>query len=197
MKKLLTLLVLTGVVFAAPKVGEMAPNFTGTDSNGRTHQLSDFKGKKVVLEWVNYECPFVKKHYNSNNMQDLQKKYTDQGIIWLSINSSAKGKQGHLTSEEANAAMKERAASPTAMILDPTGEIGKLYNAKTTPHMFVIDTEGKIAYMGAIDDNDSSSPKDAKTAKNYVVMALDALKSGETVQVASTEPYGCSVKYGA
>lgn len=197
MKKMLALLLISGIAFAAPKVGEMAPNFTGTDSNGKTHQLSDFKGKRVVLEWVNFECPFVKKHYKSGNMQALQKKYTGEDVIWLSVNSSAKGKQGYLTSTEANASMKERNAAPTAMLLDTTGEIGKMYNAKTTPHMFVIDSEGKIAYMGAIDDNDSSNPEDAKTANNYVATALDAIKSGSAVTVASTDPYGCSVKYGA
>lgn len=197
MKKLLALLLLSGLAFAAPKVGEMAPNFTGTDSNGKSHSLSDFKGKRVVLEWVNYDCPFVKKHYKSQNMQELQTKYTKEDVIWLSINSSAKGKQGHLSSEEANSAMKERNASPTAMILDPSGEIGKLYKAKTTPHMFVIDAEGKLAYMGAIDDNDSSDPDDAKTAKNYVSAALDSLKSGSKVDVSSTDPYGCSVKYSS
>ena len=173
----------------------MAPNFTGTDSNGKTHQLSDFKGKRVVLEWVNFECPFVKKHYKSGNMQALQKKYTTEDVVWLSVNSSAKGKQGYLTAEEANSSMKERNAAPTAMLLDSTGEIGKMYNAKTTPHMFVINTEGKIVYMGAIDDNDSSNPEDAKTANNYVATALDAIKSGSAITVASTDPYGCSVKY--
>jgi peroxiredoxin len=197
MKKLLALLLVSGLAIGAPKVGEMAPNFTGTDSNGKSHSLSDFKGKIVVLEWVNYDCPFVKKHYKSQNMQELQAKYTKEGVIWLSINSSAKGKQGYLTPEEANSAMKERNASPTAMILDPSGEIGKLYNAKTTPHMFVIDAEGKLAYMGAIDDNDSSNPDDAKTAKNYVSTALDSLMSGSKIEVASTNPYGCSVKYSS
>ena len=197
MKKLLALLLISGIAFAAPKVGEMAPNFTGTDSNGKTHQLIDFKGKSVVLEWVNFECPFVKKHYKSGNMQSLQKKYTGEDVIWLSVNSSAKGKQGYLTPEEANTSMKERNAAPTAMLLDSTGEIGKMYNAKTTPHMFVINTEGKIVYMGAIDDNDSSNPEDAKTANNYVATALDAIKSGSAITVASTDPYGCSVKYGA
>jgi alkyl hydroperoxide reductase subunit AhpC len=165
MKKLGLVLLLAFNLFAAPKVGETAPEFTAVDSNGVTHNLTDFKGKTVVLEWVNFECPFVKKHYKSANMQDLQKRYTDKGVVWLSVFSSAEGKQGHLTATEANAKKEAMGSAATAMILDPKGTIGKAYAAKTTPHMFVIDGEGKVAYMGAIDDNDSANPEDAKTAK--------------------------------
>jgi peroxiredoxin len=180
---------------AAPKIGEPAPAFTATDSNGKTHNLSDFKGKIVVLEWTNAECPYVVKHYDSKNMQGLQEKYTGQDVVWLSINSSAEGKQGHVTAEAANALIAEKGAKPTAYIIDADGTIGKAYDAKTTPHIFVIDKDGVLAYAGAIDDNDSAKAEDAATAKNYVAAALDALLAGTPVETAQTKPYGCSVKY--
>lgn len=180
---------------AAVEIGKPAPDFTGTDSNGKTHKLSDFKGKTVVLEWTNPECPFVVKHYDSKNMQGLQEKYTGEGVIWLTINSSAEGEQGNQTGEQANAYISEKASKPTARLLDASGEIGKLYDAKTTPHMFVINPEGNVVYAGAIDDNDSSKPEDAATAKNYVSAALDAVLGGKPVETAQTKPYGCGVKY--
>lgn len=180
---------------AATKIGYAAPDFTGTDSNGNEISLSDFKGKNVVLEWTNHGCPFVVKHYGSGNMQKLQKKYTREGVIWLSIVSSAKGKQGNTTPTQANTLMIEQGSKPTVRILDPSGEIGKLYGARTTPHMFVIDKKGILAYMGAIDDDPSHKPEGIKGATNYVAAALESLAKDEEVEVAATKPYGCSVKY--
>lgn len=181
--------------FAAPEVGQPAPGFTGTDSNGSEHSLSDFQGKTVVLEWTNHECPYVQKHYGSGNMQALQKAATDDGVIWLTIVSSAEGKQGYTTPEEANALIEEVGANATARILDPSGEIGKLYDAKTTPHMYVIDGEGTLVYAGAIDSNNSYDPATIEGATNYVQAALDSLKAGTPIEVASTTAYGCGVKY--
>lgn len=194
---LAALLLMTGApaAHAALEPGEPAPDFTATDVNGNTVKLSDYAGKTVVLEWTNHLCPFVIKHYDSGNMQALQKKYTDQGVIWLSINSSAAGKEGHTTPEEAKKVMSEWKTAETARLLDPTSEIGKLYSAKTTPHMFVIDENGTIAYAGAIDDNDSFKPETIQGATNYVAQALDALAANKPVEMAQTKPYGCSVKY--
>jgi peroxiredoxin len=180
---------------AAIEIGKPAPAFTATDSNGKSHNLSDFKGKLVVLEWTNPECPFVVKHYESKNMQTLQEQYTAQGVVWLKVNSSGEGLQGHQTPEQANKLMAEQGSKATAILLDASGEIGRLFDAKTTPHMFVIDKDGNVAYAGAIDDNDSSNPADALTANNYVKAALDALLAGKPVETAQTKPYGCSVKY--
>jgi peroxiredoxin len=180
---------------AAPEIGKPAPEFTGTDSNGKEHKLSDYKGKIVVLEWTNPECPYVVKHYDSKNMQKLQEEATAKDVVWLSVNSSADGKQGNQTPEAANAYIKEKGAKATARILDPKGEIGKAYDAKTTPHMFVIDKEGMLVYAGAIDDNDSFKPEDAAKAKNYVTAALNALEAGKPVETSQTKPYGCGVKY--
>jgi peroxiredoxin len=180
---------------AGVTVGEPAPDFTGTDTNGNQHSLSDFKGKNVVLEWSNHECPFVVKHYDSGNMQKLQKEATADGTIWLTIVSSADGKQGNLPPEEANKLMEKHGSKPTARILDTSGEIGKLYDAKTTPHMFVIDKEGVLVYKGAIDSDSSFKQEAIPGATNYVTAALDSLEAGEEIEVASTQPYGCSVKY--
>jgi peroxiredoxin len=180
---------------AVPVTGQPAPEFTGTDSHGKTHKLSDYKGKVVVLEWTNHECPFVKKFYSVGKMQELQKAYTDKGVVWLSIVSSAEGKQGNLKPEQANAIMLEKKFASTAMILDPTGEIGKLYNAKTTPHMFVVSKDGTLAYMGAIDDKKSTDSEDIAGARNYVASAVDQVLAGQQVAIASTTSYGCSVKY--
>ena len=180
---------------AAPEIGKAAPEFTATDSNGKSHKLSDFKGKTVVLEWTNPECPYVVKHYDSKNMQKLQEEATAKDVVWLSINSGAEGKQGHLTDEAANKYIADKGAKQTAYLLDGTGEIGKAYDAKTTPHMFVIDKDGVLVYDGAIDDNDSANPADAAGAKNYVTAALDALAAGKPVETSKTKPYGCGVKY--
>jgi peroxiredoxin len=181
--------------YAEAVVGEPAPEFTGTDTMGNEHSLSDFLGKRVVLEWTNHECPFVVKHYESGNMQKLQKEATEDDVVWLTIVSSAEGKQGHTTPEEANKIMEEAGANSTARILDPTGEIGKMYGAKTTPHMFVIDKEGTLVYAGAIDSDDSFKQSSIEGATNYVSAALNSLDEGEPVEVASSKPYGCAVKY--
>ncbi len=191
-----TLLVITpAIANAAVKTGDAAPTFSGTTAKGETFTLADQKGKIVVLEWTNKDCPFVKKHYKTGNMQKLQKAAAENGVVWVSVLSSAEGKQGHLTADEAlaNVAMKE--AAPAHLVLDPSGEIGTLYAAKTTPHMFVIDAEGNLAYHGAIDDVSSADPADVEKANNYVTAAIDALKAGKAVETASTSPYGCSVKY--
>lgn len=176
-------------------VGKAAPDFTGTDTNGKTVKLSDFKGKTVVLEWSNPECPYVMKHYGAGNMQALQAAAVKDGVIWLTVASSAPEKEGYMTGDEANAYMTEQKSAPTARILDGSGEIGKLYGAKTTPHMFVIDKAGTLVYAGAIDDNDSFSPETIKGAKNYITAALQNLKDGKPVETSSTKPYGCGVKY--
>ncbi|MGE5176032.1 MAG: thioredoxin family protein [Hyphomicrobiales bacterium] len=180
---------------AAAVIGKAAPPFSIQDADGKTVQLSDFEGKYVVLEWINFHCPFVGKHYGSGNMQKLQAKYTKEGVIWLSICSSAPGKQGYVTGPEAKAGMKERGAADTDFLLDPKGIVGKAYGAKTTPHMFVIDPRGILRYDGAIDDKPSTKQEDIATAKNYLAAALDAVMAGKQVEVAATQPYGCSVKY--
>ena len=179
------------------QVGKTAPDFKLLGSDGKEHQLSDFKGKIVVLEWFNHECPFVKKHYHmpEMNMQSLQKKYQTQGVVWLSINSSAEGKQGHLTAADAQKVIKEKGASPSYMLLDPTGVVGKQYGARTTPHMFIVDTQMVLQYAGAIDDHPSADPDDIAGAKNYVAQALDQLLQGNPVIEPSTDSYGCSIKY--
>ncbi len=195
---ILTLLVFTTVTapaIAAPAIGSPAPDFTATDSNGKTVNLSDFKGRNVVLEWTNHDCPFVKKHYESNNMQGLQKKYTEQDVAWLSIISSAPEKQGHVDGATANKLTVSRSASPTAVLLDESGKIGKLYGAKTTPHMYIIDKTGKLVYMGGIDDINSTDAADIKKARNYIDLAFADINAGRPVTLASTKPYGCSVKY--
>lgn len=177
------------------KIDEPAPDFTLTDSNGNEHSLSDFKGKYVVLEWINFGCPFVKKHYNSGNMQELQKKYTGKDVVWLSICSSAEGKQGYFEDAEINEQLNEKNAAMTAYLIDESGEVGHMYNAKTTPHMYIINPEGVLVYAGGIDDKPSTDEDDIETAKNYVSTALDALMSGNEVTNKVTKPYGCSVKY--
>lgn len=178
-----------------PVLGQMAPDFIGTDSNGRTHHLSDYRGKYVVLEWANPECPYTRKHYSTNNMQKLQKKETDAGVIWLTIDSSAEGKEGYMNRTIATRWLKDEDAAPTALLLDPSGKIGHLYEAKTTPHMFVIDPKGILRYMGAIDNNSSASSATVAVAKNYVTSALDDMRAGKDVETPETRPYGCSVKY--
>ncbi len=183
------------IVPAKAKIGEKAPDFTLTDSKGKSHKLSDFKGKLVVLEWINFDCPFVKKHYDGNNMQNLQKKYTEKGAVWLSICSSSEGKQGNFSKEEINKRIKEQKANMTAYLIDESGSVGEIYSAKTTPHMYIIDKDGKLVYAGAIDDKKSTNPDDVKTSKNYVSTALDELLEGKKVSTSVTQPYGCSVKY--
>ena len=179
----------------ALQTGDMAPDFTLTDTNGQSHSLGEFKGKTVVLEWFNPDCPFVKKHYDSQNMQNLQKKYIEQGAIWLSINSSAEGKQGFYSSQEYNRLTEEKDASPTALLLDRSGDVGRLYGAQTTPHMYIINTNGVLVYQGAIDSIPSVDVADIATAQNYVQAALDEIAQGKPVTTSTTKSYGCSVKY--
>jgi peroxiredoxin len=183
------------VAVEGPRVGSPAPDFVGTDSNGKSVALKDLRGHIVVLEWSNNQCPFVGKHYRSGNMQSLQKEATKEGIVWLTVLSSAPGEQGNVTAAEANDLTRSRGAAPTAVILDPSGTIGSAYGARTTPHMFVIDKSGTLVYMGGIDDRATTDVADISTAKNYVRLALTAVISGTPVQDPVTRPYGCSVKY--
>jgi hypothetical protein len=175
--------------------GSQAPDFKGVDSTGKTQTLSQYKGKYIVLEWANKGCPFDQKHYLSGNMESLQKEWTTKGVVWLSVISSAPGEQGSVTPAEENEYLQKMKASPTAVILDANGDIGHLYQAKTTPHMFVIDPSGKLIYQGAIDDKPTTDQADIKTAHNYLNEALDASMAGKAVPTSSTRPYGCSVKY--
>ncbi len=177
------------------KIGAKAPDFRLTDSNGNEHSLSDFAGKIVVLEWINYDCPFVKKHYDSKNMQTLQERYTQQGVVWLAVCSSAEGKQGYFSNDEINKRSDDHNAKFTAYLIDEDGKVGKMYGAKTTPHMFIINSEGSLVYAGGIDDIKSTDVKDIEKAKNYVAAALDELLEGKEVTTKTSEPYGCSVKY--
>jgi len=179
----------------ALKPGEVAPDFKGVDSNGKVQTLAQYRGQYVVLEWANKGCPFEQKHYNSGNMQKLQREWTGKGVVWLSVLSSAPGEQGNVTPAEENDYLREMKAAPTAAILDPTGTIGRLYSAKTTPDMFVIDPQGKIVYEGAIDDQPTPDPASLNGAKNYVSAALEASMAGRPVAVPVTRSYGCSVKY--
>ncbi len=173
-----------------PKIGKPAPALD------EAHALSKYQGKPLVLEWVSSGCPFVKRHYGSGNMQALQKKYAALGVAWISVCSSGEGKEGHWSGmEEAQAWLKEQGAAPTELILDPSGEIGRRYGAKTTPHMFVIDAKGKLAYKGALDSHPAADAEDKETGKNYVSLALDALLAGKKVSKSQTKPYGCGVKY--
>ncbi|HZD47834.1 MAG TPA: thioredoxin family protein [Silvibacterium sp.] len=182
---------------SAARVGDPAPDFTGTDTHGQVHKLSEYRGKFVVLEWTNNGCPYTQKHYNSGNMQSLQKEWTAKGVVWFTILSSAPGEQGYMTAAEENAYMSKVHADPTGAILDPKGVIGREYGARTTPHMFVIDPSGKLIYAGAIDDHATSDPDDIKSSKNYVSEALTEAMAGKPVAVSSTRPYGCSVKYAS
>jgi peroxiredoxin len=180
---------------AVAKPGEPAPSFSAPDIAGKTIRLGDYAGKIVILEWTNDGCPFVGKHYDSGNMQVLQQKYTAAGVVWLTIASSAPGEQGYVTPAEAKADLARWRAAPTDFLLDPEGMVGRLYDARATPHMVVIDRSGRVAYMGAIDDKPSTRLADVKTAHNYVVAALDAVAAGQPVAVSSTRAYGCSIKY--
>ncbi|HBH26575.1 MAG TPA: thioredoxin family protein [Rhodospirillaceae bacterium] len=175
--------------------GQVAPDFTATDITGATFSLAEHKGKPVVLEWTNPDCPFVKKHYDTGNMQTIQAKASEMGAVWVSINSSAPGKQGALTAQEAQAWVAGQGAAPTHYVLDPSGDLGRLYGAKVTPHIFVVDKDGVLAYAGAIDDNDSSAPESVEGAGNYALAALEDLSEGRAVETPETRAYGCSVKY--
>lgn len=185
----------TAAALPDAKVGQPAPAFTLTDSTGKTHSLSDFAGKTVVLEWTNHECPFVKKHYGANNMQAQQRAATAKNVVWLSVNSSAPGMQGHVDGAAAERIRGEARAVQTAYLLDPAGTAGRAYGAKTTPHMYVIDPKGVLRYAGAIDSIPSADTDDIAKATQYVPQALAELAAAKQVSVAVTRPYGCSVKY--
>ncbi len=182
---------------AQARVGAPAPAFALPASNGRTVSLADLKGKTLVLEWTNHECPYVGKHYRGNNMQMLQKKWTARDIVWLSVISSAPGLQGYVTAAEANKLTVERNAAPSAVLFDPKGTVGRAYGARTTPHMFVISGDGLVVYAGGIDDKQSAQIEDLKIARNFVDEALTNLSQGKPVSVTSARAYGCSVKYGS
>jgi hypothetical protein len=199
MKQMLTaftaLAVIAAPASAAPVVGKPAPNFKLADANGKAVALSDFRGKTVVLEWNNPGCPFVKKHYSSGNMQKAQAAAAADGAVWLTINSGAPGKQGHMSGPEAKAFVAESGARPAAYLLDPNGVVGKAYEAKTTPHMYIVNKAGTLVYAGGIDDKPTPNPADVNGARNHVLAALAELKAGKPVSVATSRPYGCTVKY--
>ena len=188
---------LSAIPFAAADatVGQAAPDFTLTDTNGKSHSLGSFKGKWVVLEWHNPDCPFVVKHYDSQNMQKLQKEATGKGVVWLQVNSGAAGKEGVYPAAKLNDLMKQKGSAATAYLLDPSGQAGKSYGAKTTPHMFVINPQGQVVYAGAIDSIKSAKQDDIPKATNYVRAALESGMAGKPVEVSTSAPYGCSVKY--
>ena len=191
-----TLVVMALSILAlAVRVGEPAPNFTAADSNGKTHTLSSYRGKFVVLEWHNQGCPYTKKHYDSGNMERLQKEWTQKGVVWFTVISSAPGTQGYVTAQQENEYMQRMHAAPTAALLDPTGDLGHLYDAKTTPHMFIINPDGVLIYDGAIDDKPTPDEADIATSRNYVSLALTQAMSGKPVDTPTSRPYGCSVKY--
>jgi len=193
---MITLIFCAGpLLIAAAKVGDAAPDFTATASSGKTYRLSSNLGKYVVLEWHNNGCPYVGKQYNSGNMQRLQKQWTARGVVWLTILSSAPGKQGYVTASEENDYMAKMRAAPTAALLDPTGEIGHLYDAKTSPQMVVINPQGIVIYDGAIDDKPTTDLNDVPGATNYVNLALEQAMAGKKIETPATRPYGCSVKY--
>jgi peroxiredoxin len=183
------------VVQASVVTGEAAPDFILSDTKGVSHQLSSFKGKIVILEWTNPECPFVKKFYGPGAMQKWQADYKAKGVVWLSINSSASGKQGNYAAPELDQLLSSQGFAGTAALVDPEGKAGQLYGAATTPQIFVIDPEGKVAYQGAIDDKAGTDPAEIALAKNYAVAALDEVLAGKPVSVQATKSYGCSVKY--
>lgn len=188
---------ISGALYAAdvPPVGSAAPDFSLTDSKGKTHSLSQYKGKYVVLEWFNPECPFVKKHYGSENMQKLQQEYTSKGVIWLTIDSNAPGTDGNMAPEQAQNIMSSWKTHQTALLLDPESKVARSYGAKNTPDMIVINPAGKIVYEGAIDNKPTPNPSDIPSSTNYVKAALDESMSGKPVSNPATKPYGCSVKY--
>ncbi|MBU2887835.1 redoxin domain-containing protein [Gilvimarinus agarilyticus] len=193
---LASLLCVPALAFAVATPGETAPSFSEVDAEGNVHALSDYQGEWLVLEWFNKDCPYVRKHYGSGNMQALQKKYTEQDVNWLTIISSAKGKQGYLDAPQAQAEAKAHKMQNSApILLDPDGSMGRAFGAKTTPHMYIINPAGEVVYAGAIDDNDSANPAVIAESKNFVAAALDAALAGEPVAEPATRAYGCSVKY--
>jgi len=192
---LLSFLFFTFSLNAAVETGATAPDFTLSDTTGAAHSLSDFKGKYVVLEWTNHECPFVKKFYKEGHMQAMQEKMTAKDVVWLQIVSSAEGTQGYVTAEEGEALRTEKGHKSTAMLLDADGKVGRIYDARTTPHIYLIDPEGTLIYQGAIDSIKSTKTADIDKAENYLKLAYEAHLKGQPVATATTKPYGCSVKY--
>jgi peroxiredoxin len=188
-------LVVAAPALATPVLNQPAPAFQAKDAEGQVRSLAEFKGKTVVLEWHNPGCPYVQKHYGSGNMQALQQLATREGVVWLTIDSSSPGQQGHLDDASAKAWKAEHHAHSTALLLDPQGKVGRLYEARTTPHMFVVDRTGRLVYMGGIDDRPYTDPESLKGADNYVADALAELKAGKPIAHPVTRPYGCSVKY--
>jgi peroxiredoxin len=184
-----------GAALAGVGVGQPAPDFSLPDTKGQNHQLSQYKGKWVVLEWYQPDCPFVRKHYGSGNMQALQKEFTAKGVVWLSIDSSAPGQEGNYPADKLNEIASSQGVARTALLLDPAGKVGHAYGAKTTPDMYIINPEGKLVYEGAIDSKPTTAVADLKTARNYVKVALDDSMTGKSVPQTVTRPYGCSVKY--
>ena len=183
-----------GAAFANAPAGQSAPAFTVTDLSGKPVSLADYHGKTVVLEWHNFGCPFVQKHYRSGNMQSLQKKYAGD-VVWLAVNSTTRTASDYTEPAKLAGQLRDFGAAPAKYLMDDPGAMGQAYGAKTTPHMYIIDPSGKVVYNGAIDDKRSTNVEDVKTAKNYVVAALDELKAGKPVSVSTTTPYGCTVKY--
>jgi peroxiredoxin len=181
--------------FAKPEVGKPAPDFVGIDSKGNEVSLAGLRGKTVVLEWTNHDCPYVRKHYGAGNMQKLQAEAAKDRVVWISVISSAEGEQGHVSPAQADELSASRKASPAHVVLDPKGTIGRAYDARTTPHMYVIDAKGTLVFMGGIDDRPTADKADIEGATNYVRLALDAVKKGEPVATPIARPYGCSIKY--
>jgi peroxiredoxin len=188
-------LLIPSPVMANAKVGAAAPAFTATATTGKAVSLADHRGKLVILEWTNHDCPYVRKHYDTSNMQTLQKETTGQGVVWLTLISSAPGTQGHVSPSQADELTTSRKASPTAVLLDPTGVVGKMYGATNTPHMYIVDKGGTLVYAGAIDDRPTTRRGDVPGAHNYVREALQAVMAGQPVKTPATRAYGCTVKY--
>ena len=180
---------------AQPEVGAPAPGFTGTTAKGETLSLDQYRGKTVILEWTNHDCPYVRKHYGAENMQALQKQTTAEGVVWLTVISSAPGTQGHLEGEAAIEEAASKGAAPSAILLDPEGDIGRKYDARVTPHMYIVSPDGELVYKGGIDDKPTANKADIATATNYVKLALSELAAGKPVSNPSTRAYGCSIKY--
>jgi peroxiredoxin len=186
---------LSSAALASPEVGAPAPAFSGVDTAGKNWSLENLAGRPVILEWTNHDCPYVQKHYDAGNMQALQREATEDGYVWLSVISSAPGKQGHVSADQADALTAKRDAAPTAVILDSDGSMGQAYGARTTPHMYLIDESGTLVYMGGIDDRATSDPADIPDSANYVRLAMAERAAGEPISQPVTRPYGCSVKY--
>jgi hypothetical protein len=191
----LVVAILLACLAGAQRVGEAAPDFRATDSSAQIHKLSEYRGKFVVLEWHNNGCPYTRKHYESGNMQRLQKEWTGRGVIWFTVISSAPGQQGFVTAKQENDYLKQMSASPTAALLDPQGDVGRAYAAKTTPHMFIVNPNGVLIYDGAIDNKATTDQGDIATATNYVSQALEEAMASKPVSTPTSRPYGCSVKY--